>query len=133
MILDRVFTACRAVAGVKWFGLDDEQGKGKRKASTPLHLMCQTLAAMKDDLKTGTVKRTVYIDNIPPSMASETALRAKLDTRSYIRDLETDVEWVRIRTRPNGTSAHSFPNPTDAACCSPISCSFGVGWVRAPD
>ena len=84
--------------------MDKEQGKGNFKNSTPLHIMCQTLAAMKDDLKTGTAKSTVFIDHIPASLASEAKLRDKLQTRKYIDCLETDVEWVRLRTRSNGTT-----------------------------
>ena len=71
--------------------------KGKKKAdvknSTPLHIMCQTLAAMKNDLKSNTAKKTVYIGHIPASMATEAKLREKLKAQKFIRNLEADVEW----------------------------------------
>ena len=107
--VDKVFTACRAVAGVTVDSLD-HRGQGKGTASTPLHTMCNTLAAMNDDRKAGAAKRTVFIDHIPANgPATEAKLREALETCSYVRDFDKDVEWVRLRTRPDGITIAVSP------------------------
>ena len=101
--IDRIFVACKAVAGVPCESLEKKE-KWRSKTSTPLHIMCGTLAAMMYDCKTGTAKRTVYIDHVPLRLATEEALREEFATRTYIRNVDHDIEWIRVRTRANGST-----------------------------
>ena len=101
--VDRIFVACRAVAGVPSEGLEKKE-KWRSGMSTPLHIMCGTLAAMKHDRKTGAAKRTVYIDHVPLPLATEAALREKFSVRTYIRNETKDIEWIRVHHRSDGSA-----------------------------